>query len=253
VESLARRAWQLHALARQRRLAALVEPSCPILYFGNTQRYGDSPLRVATVGLNPSLAEFPSNDPYQRFPATAAIHGSLDAGMLSGYTKALDDYFRIAPYKGWFNPSFEQMLRGLGASFYDDAAPSTAVHTDLCSPLATNPTWTGLVPSDQATLQAEGVELWHELIERLQPDVLLVSIRREYLRLIRFPVIRQLGHIITVERDNPYTIEAWRTRLGSGNEPLVVFGQAAQKPFGLIGGVDQRRVGEHLRTVLDAG
>ncbi len=97
MESLARRAWQLHALARGRGLVALVDPSCPILYFGDTCRYFASPLRVATVGLNPSLAEFPSNDPYQRFPATAAIDDEIDDEFASKQQVVKQGGLRLRP------------------------------------------------------------------------------------------------------------------------------------------------------------
>jgi hypothetical protein len=51
----------------------------------------------------------------------------------------MNRYFREEPYSAWFRPSFEEFLLGMGASFYGSAA-STARHTDLCSPIATDPT-----------------------------------------------------------------------------------------------------------------
>lgn len=78
--------------------------------------------------------------------------GARVADKTDGYLASLDAYFRTAPYTGWFNPSFEPLLRGLGASYYE-AAPSVALHTDLCSPLATDPTWSRLDPREQALLE----------------------------------------------------------------------------------------------------
>ena len=49
-------------------LEARVSPAIPILFFGDLDAYAGSQQRVLTVGLNPSLIEFPADDPYHRFP-----------------------------------------------------------------------------------------------------------------------------------------------------------------------------------------
>ena len=41
---------------------------------------------------------------------------------------------------------------------------STALHTDICSPVATDPTWSRLSESDRTTLEADGGPLWHALL-----------------------------------------------------------------------------------------
>lgn len=46
-----------------------VDPSIPILYFGDLTAYENSPKRIVTVALNPSNVEFPS--PSTRFPMAA--------------------------------------------------------------------------------------------------------------------------------------------------------------------------------------
>jgi hypothetical protein len=51
-----------------RRRDFVVDPAIPILFFGNSNRYFKSPLRVITVGKNPSNEEFPKDDPFSRFP-----------------------------------------------------------------------------------------------------------------------------------------------------------------------------------------
>ncbi len=53
--------------------SAVVDPSMPILFFGDSRKYEASDVRVITVGLNPSLAEFPSAEPFQRFRSCSAI------------------------------------------------------------------------------------------------------------------------------------------------------------------------------------
>ena len=49
-------------------LPSRVNPSIPILFFGDLDAYFSSKVRVLSVGLNPSLHEFPSDSPFRRFP-----------------------------------------------------------------------------------------------------------------------------------------------------------------------------------------
>ena len=92
-------------------------------------------MRVLSVGLNPSLYEFPADSPFRRFPLAEGV----TLREPEPYLDALSAYFRTDPYCSWFS-AFELMLNGLGASFYE-GKPSTALHTDICSPVATDPTW----------------------------------------------------------------------------------------------------------------
>jgi hypothetical protein len=246
---LARDAWEQHDRAERGSVPHLVRPSIPILFFGDSERFASSPRRVITVGLNPSREEFPRRAPLLRFPAAEGAAGDPDR-----YLASLDAYFRTVPYTGWFNPSFEQLLRGLGASYYDKG-PSVALHTDLCSPLATDPTWSRLDPQEQALLEPAGRRLWHELVEALQPDVVLISIARQRLSKIVLPLIEPASVIDTVDgprRARPYRVEAFRYGLASGKAPLFVFGQASQTPFGSISGVEKQRIGARVLELLGA-
>ena len=116
-------------------LPSRVSPSMPILFFGDLHAYFSSRVRVLSVGLNPSLHEFPTDSPFRRFPLAEGV----TVREPEPYLDALSAYFRTDPYRGWFS-AFEPMLNGLGASFYE-GKPSTALHTDICSPVATDPTW----------------------------------------------------------------------------------------------------------------
>lgn len=250
LRELARDAWIQHERAEREVVPHLVRPSIPILFFGDSERFAASPLRVITVGLNPSREEFPRAAPFLRFPAAEGASGRDP----DRYLASLDAYFRTAPYTGWFNPSFEPLLRGLGSSYYDGAL-SAALHTDLCSPLATDPTWSRLAPPEQALLEPAGRRLWHELVEALQPDVVLISVARRRLSKVEFPLTEPASVIDTVDgpgRMRPYRIEAFRHALGSGRVPLFVFGQASQTPFGSISGVEKRRIGARILELLDA-
>jgi hypothetical protein len=250
LRELAHYAWEQHERAERDAVPHLVRPSIPILFFGDSERFASSPRRVITVGLNPSREEFPRRTPLLRFPTADGATGRDP----DRYLASLDAYFMTAPYTGWFNPSFEPLLRGLGASYYDKA-PSVALHTDLCSPLATDPTWSRLDPQEQARLEPAGRRLWHELVEALQPDVVLISIARQRLSKIALPLIEPACVIETVDgpgRVRPYRIEAFRHELPSGKAPLFVFGQASQTPFGSISGFEKQRIGARVLEVLDA-
>lgn len=87
-------AWR--AFDRAVELGSHVTPSAPILFFGNLDAYLTSPLRVLTVGLNPSWQEFPADEPFRRFPLLAESHRNREPGR---YLDSMSAYFRIAPYR----------------------------------------------------------------------------------------------------------------------------------------------------------
>ena len=253
LRELAARAWTLHRRAETEGLRHLVRPSIPILLFGDSSCYLRAPLKVITVALNPSRKEFPSADPFVRFPRAPRLS---DTGEMEvdAYLASLNDYFRSAPYTGWFNPSFEELLRGMGVSYYHDAK-SVALHTDLCSPLATDPTWSRLDPAEREALEPEGRRLWHDLVDTLRPDIVLISVRRDHMSKIRFPSVEEGRVIYTVDgptRSRPYDVEACRRQLGSGKETLFVYGRAARTPFGSVSGADKRLIGARVLELFDA-
>ena len=160
----------------------LATGSIPILYFGNLRRYRRSTIKIVTVGLNPSDVEFRE----ERFGRK--VTGDLRPESLE---RALSGYFEVNPYSRWFS-AFETLLQPLGASFYGESYPGTApsgwkprqscaLHTDLCSPLATTPTWSKLSEQIKADLREWGVPLWTDLITALAPHMVLISVRKSLL------------------------------------------------------------------------
>lgn len=238
LQSLAERAWQLHRRFRDQ--SWLVRPSAPVLYFGDRKAYAASQRKVITVGLNPSGVEFPANEPFQRFPG--AENGDPDA-----YLKSLNGYFRIEPYTGWFNPAFEPILNGLDCSYYDGFA-GVALHTDLCSPLATSPTWSKLPRDVREELKPEGVRLWQDLVRFLDPDVIIISVAKQYLALIEFPAADAWRCIYTVKRTNPYEVLARRIAINGDKSALMVSGRAANHPFGTVSKVDKGEIGKAIKN-----
>lgn len=225
----------------------VVQPAAPVLYFGDAEAFAKSRPRVVTVGLNPSNVEFPRDDPFQRFPGAQ----TLSAGNFDSYLDSLNQYFDVVPYRAWFG-TFEPLLNGMGASYYR-GGDSTVLHTDLCSPVATEPTWSRLRPSFRERLIADGRPLWHDLIRILQPDLLLMSVARHHLRAITFKPVEEAREICRLDagRRSPYAVTAWRIRVAEGVEPLVVFGRAAQRPFGTVSKADKQCIGRQALEVLN--
>src|SRR5574344_529650 len=148
----------------------VVKPSLPILYFGNLDAYRESKLKIITVGKNPSDNEFRLN----KNDFFSFVRFSKWNEKSKNLILALNPYFESEPLRKWFS-CYEPILNGLSASYYS-SYNYTALHTDICSPLATNPTWSKLSKETQSALYEDGFEIWKELIEELQPDIMFVSI-----------------------------------------------------------------------------
>jgi len=164
----------------------ITSPSIPILYFGDYPAYHKSETKIITVGLNPSHREFPIEDRFLRFRKAEKVSKSSNLTHLEIqlFLDSLNDYYKDEPYK-WFG-CFEPMLNGLNSSYYDNEYPNRVLHTDICSPLATDITWSKLNDRAQARLSYDGNKIWHSLVDFLAPDFILISVARRHLNKIRF-------------------------------------------------------------------
>ena len=243
-------AWRAFDRAPHR--TCRVDLAVPILFFGDLYAYRASRLRVVTVGLNPSLHEFPAGEPFSRFPLAADNRDREP----SRYLDAMSAYFRTDPYHQWFN-AFEPLLNGLGVSYYE-AGASTALHTDICSPVATNPTWNDLDKAIQAVLEADGRPLWHMLMKELRPQVVAISVAKDHLKKIGFVPRTDWKIIHTFDRKadgtsrSPYKVCA-RWHNVAGERSLFVFGRAAQKPLGTLADSQKRQAGKMVLEVYQDG
>ena len=242
-----------HAFDRVARRTFCVNPAVPILFFGDLDAYRDSPLRVLTVGLNPSWHEFPANRPFRRFPLAEGISG----GEWSRYLDAMSAYFRTDPYSAWFS-AYEPLLNGMDASYYHDHA-STALHTDICSPVATSPTWSRLDEAVRAALESDGGPLWHMLLEELKPQIVVLSVAKAHLARISFTPMTDWAAVHAFLRkadgeplSQPYEISGRWYDVG-GEKSLFIFGRAAQKPFGLLANIRKRRAGALVLEAYQGG
>tara|TARA_B110000503_G_scaffold29295_1_gene46927 strand:+ start:3116 stop:3778 length:663 start_codon:yes stop_codon:yes gene_type:complete len=196
----------------------------PIHWFGDRPSYEASSLRVVTVGLNPSDREFRPNDATAiskdfRFP-------DFD-GTDKGLALALNNYFKHKPYNAWFKGSFAAVLQSFEASFYEEAK-NTAIHTDICSPWATIPTWSKLPEKIRQELEIEGHELWKKLILELQPDVILFSSSPNHEQKIDFPSLDKEWKSVDVGAKRMLLVRRFQI---NGKITQVLFQVQGRKPF----------------------
>jgi len=235
-------------LYREADIPPVVCSAIPILFFGDLKRYCSSRIRIVTVGLNPSVNEFPKDNRFRRFPDAEHLSTTPADEKIVTYLRALSRYFHVDPYTGWFDPSYEPVLQGMGASYYRGRAENVALHTDFCSPLATSSPWSDLTANEQNALLNDGPGLWHELIECLEPDVVILSIRRAYRAHINFPCTEPWWLVDTFEGANPYPVKAARCQLCTGTKGNVIFvwGRAARRPFGPVTRAVKRQIGARV-------
>ena len=84
----------------------VVKKSIPVIWFGNIERYKESELKIVTVGINPSLKEFPDLPEKPRFNIPDSLSGNEE-----NLYNILNDYFNNNPYKLWFE-QYEKILEG---------------------------------------------------------------------------------------------------------------------------------------------
>jgi len=232
----------------------ITRPSIPILYFGNKPAYDKSEIKIISVGLNPSHNEFPVHDKFKYFRKVKDLTIGLKLSQqdVKLFLESLNDYYKGASYR-WFN-CFEPMLNGMNASYYENKNPNRVLHTDICSPIATDITWSDLDQIHQQRLSIDGIEIWHRLVKILAPDFIILSLARKHLQKIRFDrtpwkeiiVIRKKRD--ETNRTKPYPIIKSKYKL-NGKTGYLIFGQAAQTPFGKISNTQKRKIGQILLTL----
>ena len=146
-------------------LPFVVNPSIPVIWFGDVEKYKSSKTKIVTVALNPSLKEFSE----KRFNIVDLSAGNKSRAV--ELSETLNKYFEYNPYDRWFN-NFEKVLIPLCASYYGNKK-NTAVNIDVYSSIATDPTWGKLSKEQKAKLSR--TDLFEKLLAALNPNVILFS------------------------------------------------------------------------------
>jgi len=153
----------------------------PILWFGDLEAYRKSPIKILTVGINPSDIEFKNNkggiELNFRFPDSTEIDLN-NPDYQKKYTDILNGYFKKDeghhPYMRWFNKN-ESALNGLGASYFSGSSKLTSIHIDLRAPIATPIKWSDIEKYNIDEFNP-GIGIFNRLVNELQPDIMLMPI-----------------------------------------------------------------------------
>ena len=147
----------------------VVSNSIPIIWFGDINEYIKSKLKVVTIGLNPSDKEFPVENGRFNF---VELDEDVTGEGLRNLEETLNQYFYKNPYK-WFN-KYDRILSFVNSSYHSENG--SAIHIDVCSAIATNPTWGKLGKKEKKIIENE--VLFKELFSLLQPHLVFASIGR---------------------------------------------------------------------------
>lgn len=228
---------------------AKIPHTIPIDWFGNKNEYEQSDIRIVTVGLNPSDIEFKESDKATTY-STKYRFPNAKAGVPATYPQAWNEYFTCNLYN-WFN-NFERVLQGAGASYgghspegigEHDHPTRRAIHTDLCSSEATLPTWSQLPHAEKRAIAKVGIPRWQEQMKQLRPDIIILSVAKEYWSQLPITDISDL-YVITEAKDGTKRKRPVVIRKGCYNGALVILGVTRNTPFGSVCKEEQKHIGE---------
>jgi hypothetical protein len=220
----------------------------PILYFGDIWSYLSSSLKIITVGYNPSEGEFSEN--------RSSFQNLRRSKSSATYLKALNTYFDNNPFEVWFK-HYQSVLDGLDATYGGKMEVTgkprrlphrVAIHTDLCSPLATRPAWGKLPEKARAALQREGTCTWRSLVKDcLKPDIIMISVAPQYMddEIIPVSKLKILMRTPRGRHGKPYPVKTGVLRY-NGNKAVVVYGELNHFPF-LVNKQGKSNIGRRVR------
>lgn len=202
MKQLIQKCW--NDFQKAKTLPFVIPNSIPILWFGDLNAYKKSDLKIVTVGINPSDVEFKlsarspaSYNTSYRFPLAQILvnNPSLNGSDIKQYASCMNAYFTntdkhndLTWYKPWFG-KYEAALNGLDAS-YTGSYKRTAIHIDLCSPVATTK-WSDLSSNQKVVLQSCASFSFNDLVKKLNPQVIITCVNRN---LIKNNYINQYGN-----------------------------------------------------------
>jgi len=206
--------------------------SVPIIFSGNIAQYEKSPLKIVTVALNPSSNEFAGVD--HRY--------KLEKLNPKNLFKVCSSYFDVdsaQEVSRWFT-NYEKILMSADASYFEGRR-NRAIHSDMCSPIVTQKKWQKLGREDRRQLQESGLQIWKEFVRILSPDIILMSVKREY----RDEICQNWTEI-------PISSIPTRSRnvaIGKLGCSTVVWGRARNTPFMDFNDREKIKIGETLQSL----
>jgi hypothetical protein len=215
------------AVYKLERMPCVLKNLIPILWFGDMNKYLTSENKIVTVSLNPSNNEFGN---IKKGIAYNTQYRFLDyTGSIESLILAYNNYFKKDknPYNAWFKASFGAILQSFDASHYD-LAKNNALHTDIAIPYATDPTWTGLTNFEKLYFEPIGQKIWHNLIEILEPDIILISASGSFQNKILFPKMQEHWEVIIQKEKYPVWFNQFKV---NNNITDVIFQTQGRKPF----------------------
>lgn len=200
--------WRYFIKFRDENNSPVVNPSIPILWFGDLKEYQRSAKRIVTIAINPSNDEFRlnKNDNYGfvRFKQGKEIYFKdiLNDDDKLIFINTLNNYYKDEPY--WWFKRLEIPLNCLNATYGSKLKngdfTNYSVHIDLC-PLSTSEKWKDADDSIKEELKLEGRALLYMLLEYLKPDIILASISQTDIKNI-FNLNPKRDFILECKNDN---------------------------------------------------
>jgi len=126
----------------------------------------------------------------------------------------------------------------MNATFYPhNKYENKAIHTDICTPLATSPTWSGCPREMKNELSNKGAIIWNRLISLLKPHLVLISVNQQHLDKIKFGEKKwEKFHTIDKKGDGkkrkaPYKIYYKKAKINDTTTIFIHDKPANVKPF----------------------
>ncbi len=222
----------------------VINPSIPVLYFGDLPKYSNASLKVITVGLNPSNKEFQTNTGVQSLFRFKSYSGSRIS-----FEESLSKYFYEEPYLKWFKDSYEPLLNGMNSSYFNNEYNSRAIHTDLVSPLATDPTWSELTDEIKNELKEVGISLWARTVSELDPHVIIVSIGKKHLESLNLNLKGTYTIKTGKSKQASTDVEHYKIEILGKTYPLFYI-KGGRLPLGFRTRETKERIGRLITDVL---
>lgn len=212
----------------------IVENSIPVIWFGDIEKYQMSPMKIVTVGLNPSWHEFLDDNLVPLLSARfckveLSSYANSEIATLYDTLNAYYDGKGANPYMSYFR-QYEKLLNGIKASYFGNFCQNTAVHIDAYSAMATLPRWGELDISVQEMLKARGKKLYGALVDYLDPDVILISVERQVFFEIHSDVtLEEIS--VDPKKKGVYILKCFRTK-NERNQRIILGKNFKGTPFG---------------------